>query len=441
MSLSVRWLLLALPVALVAFVTLALVTGGTVRPYRVARVWGGPTDGRRVSVRVEGLEVLVERAAVVERPLSGGGVVVELHAPNFDARRAATLDSEGSAEVAFELPSPAPGLQITVWQGEELARGTLALDAAPWVRAARRRGGWASARAGDFQVRAAPLRGAFAVPFRDELAVDVLRAGAAASGVRLHARGSGATVEPETLTTDPAGRATFSIEPHEHVATVTVTVDGAGGDATASFALPIVPGALDARRSGETLTFTSPVPREVAYFALVTETERLLGGRVTLTPSANGAGASASVPFSSLQPPPKYVVVSSERDLRSPAAVGWPLDIPSPDAEPARTFDAVDALLVDGRPRAAAREARRAARVRWVVAAVCGAMLALELVLLVMFTRNSDRSLDAHFAGSGLDAEALARLAPKRVPRVALALILVALGFLVVAAAGVVMAR
>ena len=80
MASSVRWLLLALPVLLVAFVTVALVTGGSVRPYAVARVWGGPTDGRHVSVRVEAVHVLVERAAVVEEPISEGNVLVELPA-------------------------------------------------------------------------------------------------------------------------------------------------------------------------------------------------------------------------------------------------------------------------------------------------------------------------------------------------------------------------
>src|SRR6187401_1055796 len=70
MSSPVRWLLLALPVALVVFVTVVLVTGGSARPYRVARVWGGPTDGKHVSLRVEAFEVVVDRASVQEIPMN-----------------------------------------------------------------------------------------------------------------------------------------------------------------------------------------------------------------------------------------------------------------------------------------------------------------------------------------------------------------------------------
>ena len=129
MASTVRWLLLALPVSMVAFVTLALVTGGAVRPYPVARVWGGPTDGRHVSVRVEALQVLVERAAVVESPITEGSVVVELSAAGFDARRTEPLDAEGSAEARFELPSTFTELELRVTHGEELAHGKLSLTA------------------------------------------------------------------------------------------------------------------------------------------------------------------------------------------------------------------------------------------------------------------------------------------------------------------------
>jgi hypothetical protein len=127
-------------------------------------------------------------------------------------------------------------------------------------------------------------------------------------------------------------------------------------------------------------------------------------------------------------------VVASDRDLRGPSSVGWPL---APAVTPAMTFDAVEALLLDGRPRAALHEKLRRDRVRWVTAAFCAAALLIELALLVALTRSSDRHLDAHLARSGVAGEDAQKLAPKRSPTVVIALALVALGFLVVALAGV----
>ena len=441
MSSPVRWLLLALPVALVAFVTVVLVTGGSARPYRVARVWGGPTDGTHLSLRAEAFEVVVDRASVHEMPINRGGVVVELHAPGFDARRSAPLDPEGSAEVAFDLPKPAARLEVVVTQGEELVRAPIALSAARWTAAARRRGGWATLRAGPFDVKVAPARGVFAVPFEDELWVEVSKAGELAGDVRLRATGFGAGVNPEFGTTSARGRTFFRVAAREHAASVSLSLETAGEKGEVTFTLPVLPGAIRATREGRSLFVSSPVPRDVAYFAYVTEHERISGGRIPLRADASGVGASAVMPIPLLEPAPEYVVVSSERDLRSPAAVGWPLAELVPEAAPKVTFDAVDALLADGGPRAAAREARRAARVRWVVAAFCAGALALELLLLIAFTRSSDLSLDRHLEGAGVSADDAERLAPKRAPRVVVALIVIALGFFIVAAMAIVMAR
>ena len=436
MPVPLRSALYVLPVATVAVVALALVTGGAARPFRVARVWGGPTSEERVDVRVEVLDVLEERGAVHEAPVSAGTVSVQLSAPGFDAVRTALLDAEGGAEVAFEPPKTARPLAILVTQaGAELARGGISLAAAPWARAARRRGGFAEAQAGDFVVRVAPARGALAVPFQEQLLVEVSRAGAPAANVRVHASGTGARLTPSELRTAVEGRATFAIAPDEHAVTVVLDLGEPGASVQASFALPIVPGALRARREGQTLVIESPVPREVAYFALVTESERLFGGRVTLKADARGE-TTARVSIPDVAKAAQYAVVASERDLRSSAAVGWPL-ASATDGEPALTFDAVEALLVDGRPRAMLRDAGRRSRVRWVVGAFCAASLAIELLMLIAFTRKSDRALDAHLEGAGVNAEEATRLAPKRSPAVIVALIAVALGFLVITLIGV----
>jgi hypothetical protein len=436
MSASLRWPLLALPVATVAVIALALVTGGAARPVRVARLWGGPTTGSLVSVRAEVFDLIEERGAVHEVAVGAGTVTVSLHAPGFDARRSVPLDPEGGGEVRFEPPESARPLELTVREGDaEIARGRVALEPGPWARAARRRGGWAFTRTGEFEVRVAPARGALAVPFQEELVFGVERGGVPAPNLRVRASGTGARLAPAEVVTDTAGRAALRIAPEEHAVSVMFELVDAAGPVKASFALPIVPGALRARKDGAELVIEAPVPRDVAYFAVVTETERLFGGRVLLAPDPSG-GSVARVPLPELGGGPHFAVVSSERDLRSSAAVGWPLEA-SADGEPARTFDAVEALLLDGRPRAMLREARRRARVRWVIGAFSAAALAVELLLLVAFTRRSDRALDEHLESAGIDSDEASRLAPKRSPAVVIALLAVTLGFLVVALIGV----
>jgi hypothetical protein len=430
-----KLLLYGLPFVTVVIVALAMVTAGGPRPYRVARLWGGPTDGATLSLRVEVFEMVGDRGGgMQERPVSGGAVRVHVVRPGFEGAHPVTLDAEGGGETRFDVTPGAGRTDVEVEQaGATLARGEIGLSTERWAGAARRRGGFADAASTGFDVRVAPARGALAVPFEEELVAEVRRGSAPVSGGTLDLRATGARVTPKTVTTDAEGRARFRLKPEEHTVTVTLAVRDAGGSGEASFGLAVVPGALRARLEGRTLVVESPVPREVAYFALVTERERLLAGRLALTPDRQGGSATRFELPAGLQP--TYAVVASDRDLRSPSSVGWPL---LPAVMPASTFDAVEALLLDGRPRAALHERLRRDRVRWVTAAFCAAALLLELVLLVALTRSSDRDLDAHLARSGVGGDEAEKLAPKRSPAVVIALALVALGFLVVALAGIV---
>lgn len=433
-----RILLYGLPLVTVVIVALALVTAGAPRPYRVARLWGGPTDGAALSLRVEVFEMVEDRGGgVQERPLSGGTVRVHVARPGFEGAHPVTLDAEGGGDAHFDVAPGGGRTEVDVEQaGVTLARGAMGLSTERWAGAARRRGGFAQASAGGFDVSVAPTRGALAVPFEEELVAEVRRGAAPVSGAAVDLRANGARVSPARVTTDADGRTRFRLKPEEHTVTVTLAVTDVGGSGEASFGLGVVPGALRASLDGHTLVVESPVPREVAYFALVTERERLLGGRLTLTPDRQGG----SVARFELPPAlhPTHAVVASDRDLRSPSSVGWPL---APTATPALTFDAVEALLLDGRPRAALHEKLRRDRVRWVTAAFCAVALLIELALLVALTRSSDKDLDAHLARSGVAGEEAQRLAPKRSPAVIIALALVALGFLVIALAGVLRVR
>ncbi|HEY3498405.1 MAG TPA: hypothetical protein VGK73_27110 [Polyangiaceae bacterium] len=438
-----RWPLYALPVAAVIVVALALVTAGSTRPYRVARVWGGPTDAPRLGVRVEVFEIREDLGGGFEElPVTGGVALVELESGGFRGARSVKLDAEGGAEAAFELPAgrTAPLLLMVEQEGHRLAAGELPrIDAGTWARAARRRGGWASGQAGAYSLRVAPGRGALAVPFEEELWVEALRDGAPAAGVRVQASSGGAQVMPADATFDAHGRAVFRIAPREHAVTVALRVGDPAAPSELSFDLPVAPGALRASSAGDTLLVEAPVQREVAYFALVTESERLLGGRLLLAPDGRG-GSSARVPLPPLPRAPTHAVVSSERDLRSPSSVGWPLP-PLTGTEPATTFDAVDALLLDGRRLGALRERARRSRVRWATAAFCSLALLLEIALLTKLTRASDRKLDTHLEREGIATEEAARLAPRRSPALLLALAAVALGFFVMAVVAILRLR
>ncbi|HVR20083.1 MAG TPA: hypothetical protein VMS65_10315 [Polyangiaceae bacterium] len=436
-----RWLLLALPVVTVAVVALALVTAAAPRPFRSARIWGGPTDESRVSLRVEIVDIVEESGEVVERAVANEKATVRFQSSGFEAARVLTLDAEGTAELALEPPRASQPFVVTVTQGGvDLALGPVALSSARWALAARRRGGWVRGHApGGYDVRVAPERGAFAVPFEEGLWVEVEREGKAVAGVKLELSVTGGKVAVRERVTDERGRARFSLLPEEHTLGARVVIFDGTARSELAFGLPVVPGALRARRVAGELVIEAPVPREIAYFALVTETERLVGGRVALTPDAFGNFV-ARVPLPALPVAPTHAVVATDRDLRSAAAVGWPLVV-RPDGDPPRTFDAVDALLLDGRARGAARETARRARVRWVTVAFCAIAVLLELVLFVFQARRRDRELDEHLERQGVLGEAAERLAPARSSALLLAIGAVALGFFLLALAVVLRLR
>ena len=431
---TARWPLLALPVVTVVVVTLALLTGAAPRPFRTARVFGGPTGGDRLALRVEVVDVVESRGEVVERPVPGEKAVVRLWGGRHEAARVLTLDAEGASEIALDARGAGDTLVVGVsQQGVELALGRVRLDSERWARAARRRGGWVHARSAEgYDVRVAPERGALAVPFEEGLLVEIARDGTPAVGAALELTATGGRVVPGRATTDARGRARFALTPEEHALGVRVLVSEAERRSEVTFGLSVAPGALRARLVGGALVVEAPVPRETAYFAVVTERERLFGGRITF---ANGE-TSARIPLPALPSPPGYAVVATASDLRSAAAVGWPLAARA-DGEPQTTFDAVDALLLDGRALGQGRESARRARVRWATVAFCAIAVLLEIALLLRYARVRDRALDIHLEREGLVGDDARRLAPARSAAILVAVAAVALGFLLLAIAAV----
>ena len=122
---------------------------------------------------------------------------------------------------------------------------------------------------------------------------------------------------------------------------------------------------------------------------------------------------------------PTWLVLSSEVDENSAAAVGWPL---TKSAEPAQTFDVPDALLLDGLPAAFMREQARRSRVRWLTAAFIALAFTLRVVLLVLRVRAADRNIAQHLR-SDLEPETALRVAPRALLPLLGGLLLLLLGF------------
>ncbi|MEO6601104.1 MAG: hypothetical protein ABIQ16_14585, partial [Polyangiaceae bacterium] len=417
-----------LPVLTVVVVCYALLVAAVPRAIVAARVYGGPTEGKRtLSLRVE----VVQRAGESEAPFWDGPIVVQALAASANPATLSVAQAEGGVtDVALPLGVAAHGpvhLEIRDASGSVLASGNVALDGDRWAARARRRGGWIRGRNdGALVVSFAPERGTFVVGSPEVMLLRVERAGTPASGVTLRVSAEGGRVTAaQDLHTDARGRARIGFEATELNPTLRVEAQGEGGErGLIDSGVPLVPGGLFARATGTELRVESAVPRSEAFFSLVSDAGRTTGGRLILSP--NGRGGSFATTTLPVLPHPSWVVVSSDVDQHSVSAIGWPLDV---GPEPAQTFDVPDALVLDGLPAAFAREQARRSRVRWLSAAFIALAFALSIVLLVLRVRAADRDISQHLR-EGLDPETVARVAPRRRLGLLVALLSIGLGFI-----------
>ncbi|MEP7049018.1 MAG: hypothetical protein ABJB12_01645 [Pseudomonadota bacterium] len=417
---------LALPVVTVLVVTYALLFAGVPRPVVGARVYGGPTEGvSRLSLRVEA----VTRDGEHEAPYWPGALRVTAGANN-GALLGLTLTRAARGVADFELGFAAPirgpvNLTVRDPAGSLLAAGPIALRLERWAARARRRGGWIRGRdAGGLVLSIAPERGAFVIGAEDALLISVQQAGNAVSGARLTLSADGAELDlTQDLRTDQRGRARVRFRALALNPTVRIEARAADQTGLIDSGVPVVPGGFQALRTATGARIESATPRTEAFCALVTDRGRVLGRALELTPDTRG-GAWAAVDLPA-PAEPAWLVVSSEVDENSIAAVGWPL---TPSNEPAQTFDVPDALLLDGLPAAFAREQARRAHVRWLTATFIALAFALSVVLLVIRVRAADRNIAQHLRAD-LELEAASRIAPRRLLPLFGALLLLGLGF------------
>jgi hypothetical protein len=424
---------LAVPVVTVLVVAYALFVGGAPRKILGERVYGGPTEGAsELSLRVES----VARDGEREGPAWDGPITLSGVANGVDFSATSTaLGSAGVTDVGlrFENPLAGPVELYSRAPNGELAHGEISLSVERWAARARRRGGWIRGRdtnGNGLVISIAPERGTFVVGASDPLLIRVERASSPVPNVQLTLKADGARLESTTeLRTDSRGRARVSFEASDLNPTLRVqarTEDGQS--ALLDSGVPVVPGGLHGSATPTGIRVESAIPRTQAFFSVVTDRARIAGGVLALTLDGHGGSfAQAELHLSAPLPAPSWLVVSTELDENSVAAIGWPLQL---GAEPAQTFDVPNVLLLDGIPAAFKLEQERRSRVRWLTAAFIALAFLLSVALLVLRVRAADRDIAQHLK-SDLASETAERVAPRTLWPLIVALLAIGLGFVV----------
>jgi hypothetical protein len=384
---------------------------------------------------------LSERNRAVEAPLSATAFsLVAVEGGQRVASSAGRTDEQGSAEVKLQLPRPRDSaFELRVEPpgtvAAPFARGLVLGRKEIFQAAATRRGGFQSGRhAGDIELSVAPARGVLVTAqglLQDELVLRARRGGSAVVGARLRIKLEGAEPAQTELKTDAAGLSHLSLRPSDAQVRVAVDASADGvGEGTLAARLEVVQGAIRVRRDGQRLLVESSGAASHAFLGFLDENRRYGGASVPLTLAPDGRLVGELPWPAGLTVSPLWVVASSQPDLASPSAVGWPV-VTAGEPDP-RTFDARDLLLLDGAPAAQLREERRARRIRWVTAAYATLSLLLTLVMFVRRVRESDAAIAQHLAESGVD-DAAQSIAPQRKGRAVLAAACIGLGFVVLA--------
>jgi hypothetical protein len=432
-----RFLLFVAPLSAVLVVLLGVVSGG-VRPFRSARVYSGPTQGvTELSLRVE----VGERDRLFEVPVPNEPFrVVVVEGGQLVASANGRTDALGIAELQVRLPRPRDSalelrVEPTGHVGPPLARGLVLGSLQAFRAAATRRGGFQSGRhLGDIELAVAPAHGVLVTAqgaLDDELVVRALHAGAPVTNARIDMKLEGGEPAEAQLSTDARGLARSKVRPTEPTLRVALAATAAGiGEATLAARFDVVQGAIRVTRQGDMLRLESSGAAPYAYLGFFDESRRYLGARVALSTAADGR-LRGEMPWpSGLTASPLWVVASSQPDLASPSAVGWPIaGAGEPDP---RTFDARELRLLDGAPLARLREERRARRIRWVTAGYAALALIVTLLLFVRRVKEADRDIERHLSRAGVADEALG-IAPVRKGRAVLAAVCIGLGFVVLA--------
>lgn len=426
------FLLFVAPLSAVLMVVLGVVSGGA-RPVRSARVYGGSTQGvTELSLRVE----LGERDRVVEVPVPDAALrVVAIEGGQRVATSEARTDALGMAEVVLKLPRPRDSaFELWVEPASQvepaLAKGLVLGDRARFQAAGRRGGFQSGRRSGELELSVAPAHGVLITTqgaLTDELVIRAQHAASPVDGARLKLELDGAEPAQQELTTDRQGLVRCQLRPRNSRVHVKIEAVAEGvGTGKLALELAVVQGAIRATRQGQRLLLESSGAANLAFVGIFDQQRRYGGLQVPLLLAADGRLLGEAPWPAGLPDVPLWVVTSSQPDLASPSAVGWPM---SEELSP-QTFDARELLLLDGSRVASAREERRVRRIRFVTAGYAALALALTLWLFVRRVREAEARIERHLTRSGID-DAARSLAPAGKGRTLLAAACIGLGFLV----------
>ncbi len=388
-----RALMLVLPTLAAFAVGWAVLIAGAPRPVEAARLFGGPNRPGQTDA-----SWLLQRVATLRgdpHPAAPGLTrVIVSQAGRELGRWQGETGPEGFAEVALALQAPLTRsvlqLRVEASEGAVLGRASLAVGQAPWGRRGTRQ--LPGKREGELKINASLPAGTLAVPFSEQLTIEVEEATSArpVAGAELSLQLDGATLvgadrPPLALVTDGDGRATTEIVPEHHAIVLRIEARRESRHGSFYGPVPVTPGAMALRRNGSALDVLSPIPREIAFVSFISERRRLAGAVVHLETTREGLARGSIEPPSGL-PEATWVVLSSEPDKSSSGAIAWPLPNAAPAAPP--PLFARDSLVLDGLGEARTRERRRQRRARgWGAGIALGCTLAL-LGLMLHQTRT-----------------------------------------------------
>ena len=401
--------LLAVPMAAVLFVAASWYSVGIDDGMR-ARIHAGPFPNQHVSLRaVVGREAsalgqprevtrkLPLRLSILQRDAAPLVVLGETNARGV-ADFNFTLELAPQAPLQLRLESTVPG------DGVVLANGVWHRDASPsWTK-----GGSLGSAEGvvltppqqDLRIRIE--EGVLAVPFLGTLSLLNLAAQPRTVDVSL----TGATFledlsDQRTMLVTPGAMMTSAILPTAHVVEVKVS-NGDAAHSPSHAVLPLVPGAMVVTAAGEHWEVWSPVQRDYAYLALVTDEQLLWLDTVPLLP-LNGVSRTAPSPIPNdafavrgefkvpqhirhlLRDTSMWWIASSEADLQAMATVGWPANTAASGEGRRRGLSVVvDGFAQAREQRQKARDGGRLAALGWLSAAFL-----IEALLLVLYVRSN----------------------------------------------------
>lgn len=436
--------------------TAVIVLGpGRERPAFGARVWGLPAEGAKsTALRISTMEreFGADRALAVTDltvTLSQGGKVL--------GSWFGDSGEDGIAEATIALQEGLSGaIDARVTRGQAvLADGPIQVQPSQRVNVAR------SFAAGKNQglvwIQVDVEGGVLAAPFPGLMRVHVSRDGPPVPAAKLVVAVTGADVEgapggTRELTADAGGNATLRLTPTWHAVEVKVEATDPRSDppvkGTWDGGLTVKPGAMTLSPAGTRegdgwvpagFEVRSPVPRDRAYVSVMTWRGRVFGAVVPLSPDGKGFHRGTLTVPSALRGEVAAVTVAGDAEEQGAGTVAWPLQsVDAVFATPAIT------RLLDGVPLAERAEKKRASTARLVSVGVAFAAALFEAVLLVLYSRESQRRLSAHLEAQIEDLserEAAARIAAapgSRAFMLVTAIGLVVLGFGAVAAFAIV---